>query len=92
MEKQEYLSLLTEQIRCKRARPMIANEIAKHIEDQTEAYEAGGLPHPKAVSESLRQMGDPIEAGVALDRIHRPKTEWSMILIILALTVFGIII
>lgn len=92
MEKQEYLSLLTEQIRCKRARPMIADEIEKHIEDQTEAYEAGGLPHPKAVSESLRQMGDPIEAGVALDRIHRPKTEWSMILIVLALTVFGIII
>lgn len=92
MEKQEYLSLLTEQIRSKKARPMIADEIEKHIEDQAEAYEAGGLPHSKAVSESIRQMGDPIEAGVALDRIHRPKTEWSMILIVLALTVFGIII
>lgn len=69
---------------------MIADEIEKHIEDQTEAYEAGGFAHDKAVSESIKQMGDPIESGVSLDRIHRPKMEWNMILLVLAITVFGI--
>ena len=35
MKREEYLTLLTEQIRCRMARPGIEAEISDHIEDQT---------------------------------------------------------
>ena len=35
MDKKEYIKILTDQIRCKIARPVVAREIGDHIEDQT---------------------------------------------------------
>ena len=38
MDMSEYLDAVTEQIRCKRVRNMVATELRNHIEDQQEAY------------------------------------------------------
>ena len=34
MGKEEYIRILTEQIRCVKARGMVADEVEKHTEDQ----------------------------------------------------------
>lgn len=86
----EYLERLSEQIRCLAARPAVEEEIRSHIEDQAKAYEAGGMCREEALKKSVEQMGDPVEAGVALDRIHRPKTEWSIVILILILSAAGL--
>ena len=45
MDKKEYIKILTDQIRCKIARPAVAREIGDHIEDQTRAFcERGDEP------------------------------------------------
>ena len=36
--KQQYVDILTEQIRCRRARSLVSEEIGQHIEDQEQAY------------------------------------------------------
>lgn len=90
MELHDYLTTLTEQIRCKKARPAVAEEISHHIKDQAEAYESQGLEHEEALAEAIRQMGDPVEAGTALDHIHRPRMEWGMLLLILILSAAGL--
>ena len=50
MELHEYLDTLSEQIRCKKARPMVVEEIENHINDQAEAYIKNGMeklkPYP----------------------------------------------
>lgn len=78
---EEYIRVLSEQIRYKKARTAVEEEIRQHIEDQAEAYEAEGIDKQEAVVKAVRDMGDPVEAGVALDRIHRPRMAWDMILL-----------
>ena len=78
MKAQEYLDCLTEQIRYQPARYAVREEVRAHIEDQRLAYEARGLGPEEAEVLAVRQMGDPVEAGVELDRVHRPRMAWGM--------------
>lgn len=89
MRVEEYLAALTEQIRCKKARGAVAEELKQHIEDQKAAFLAEGMEAREAEEAAVREMGDPVEAGVALDRIHRPKMAWGMILLIGVLSLAG---
>lgn len=89
---QEYIGLVTLQMRCKKARDMVALELQNHIEDQTEAYEEFGLTHNEAEARAVEQMGDPVEVGTRLDRVHRPKTDFRMIAYIAFLTVAGMLV
>ena len=92
MERHEFLEILTEQIRTKRARPFIAKEIEGHIEDQKMDFMAEGMTDLEAEEAAVREMGDPVEAGVALDRIHRPRMKWSVLTGILLISILGLIL
>lgn len=82
MNKEEYLNQLIEQIRCKQAREMVKEEIQDHIEDQTKAFIEMGMKEEQAKVQAVREMGDPIDTGVMLDHIHRPKMAWSVLYLI----------
>ena len=90
MELSEYLDTVSEQIRCKRARTMVREELKNHVQEQAEAYEADGMMAPEAMREAVRQMGDPIETGTALNRIHRPQLEWKFLILVLLLSALGL--
>lgn len=87
----EYLDALSEQIRCKKARPLVVEEIRGHIEDQAESFEKDGMDKNLALEKAVAEMGDPIQTGVELDRIHRPKMQWSIIGMAALLSLFGMI-
>ena len=92
LDRQEYLKSLTEQIRIKRARTMVAEEVEAHIEDQKQDFMAHGLGEEEAESMAVVEMGDPVEAGVKLDRVHRPKMEWTVLMAILVISIMGLIL
>lgn len=89
---EEYIMTLTEQIQYKKVRLEVAQEIRNHIMDQTQAYEQNGIAHDKAVEMAVHEMGDPIEAGMALDRIHRPQFDWRLFVITVFFSVAGVFI
>ena len=89
MNKEEYIKTLTDQIRCKMARPEVAREIEDHIEDQTRAFMSEGMNRQEAESAALKDMGNPVDAGVELDKVHRPAMPWGMIVLIIVLSVAG---
>ena len=91
MNKEEYIRTLTEQIRCKMARPGVAREIGDHIEDQIRAFMGEGMSRQEAESAALKDMGNPVDAGVELDKVHRPAMPWGMIALIIALSVLSCI-
>ena len=91
MELEEYMASLTEQIHNKRAKRLVAQEINNHIEEQTEVYEAEGMSHEQAVKEAVRQMGNPIETGIELNKIHKPKMPWMMLGLVIVLMLGAII-
>lgn len=87
----EYLKTLLEQIRCKKARPYIRQELQNHMEDQIEANIHAGMDYESAEKEAVKDMGDPVEAGISLDRIHKPQIAWKLLFMIALISVAGIV-
>lgn len=82
MDVSEYIEAVTGQMRCKRARAMVAKELSDHIEDQMQAYLEDGMTLADAKTEAVRQMGDAVEVGTEMDLIHRPRMDkYTLILI-----------
>ncbi len=89
---EEFIRNITDQIRCVRARELVAKELSDHILDQAEAYEEKGEEHNTAVRRAICEMGDPVEIGVELDRIHRPQTDVKMIIMVLLFSFGGMLL
>lgn len=87
MKYEEYMESLMEQIHNRRAKRLVEDEIRNHIEEQSECYEMLGMTKEEACIEAVRQMGNPVETGMALNKIHRPKMPWMLVFITLVLTV-----
>lgn len=92
MDKKKYIQTVTEQIRCKRALPLVTKELEGHIEDQKSDYMKAGMNVEEAEEAAVLEMGDPVEVGVEMDRIHRPKMAWKMIGLIAILNLAGIVL
>lgn len=79
MDVSEYIDAVTGQMRCKRARGMVAKELSDHIDDQAESYVKEGMEPEAAALEAVRQMGDAVEVGMEMDRLHRPRLDKKVI-------------
>lgn len=88
----EYLKALLEQIRCRKARPYIRQELQNHMQDQIEANIHAGMDYESAEKEAVKDMGDPVETGISLDRIHKPRIAWKLLLMIFLVSIAGILI
>ena len=71
----QFARTAAEQLRWKKARPLVEDELLTHLCDQRDALMAGGMDETVATAESLRLTGDPYEIGTELDRVHRPKHQ-----------------
>ena len=81
----DYGVTVCNQIRWKRAHPLIEEEIENHIIDQRDAYISDGDDETTATNKAIIQMGDPVEVGIQLDRTHRPKPQKTMIFLTMLL-------
>ena len=90
MKLNEYLETVSEQIRYTKIRSTVTEELKNHILDQAADYEAYGAFPEEALERAVREMGDPVETGVALDRIHRPQMNWSILIAIAVLSILGV--
>lgn len=46
----------------------------------------------EAEREAVADMGDPVETGIALDKVHRPQVAWQMIAIMAVMTVASFLV
>lgn len=91
-KKEDYLELIKEQIRCKKVKDVIAEEINQHIEDQKDSYRNEGYDENTALVKSLEEMGDPVEIGRSMNKIHKPRLEWKVLLAALVLCFIGTLV
>ena len=89
MKTDEYLELVTEQIRSRIARDPIREELYVHMLDQKEAYMDEGMSEEEAERETIQGMGNPVKIGEEFDRIHRPQMPWRMICLIILISLVG---
>ncbi len=87
---QSYLERVQEQIRWKRARPVLIQELARHLEDQRDDFIKEGKTPEEAERLAVEDMGDPVAVGTELDRIHHPRPQWGLLGLTLALAAVGV--
>ena len=85
-----YLDAVAEQIRWRRARPVVVWELAQHLEDQRDAFAAEGREDAEAMA--VAEMGDPVSVGAELDRMHRPKPQWGLLALATLLALAGTVL
>ena len=88
----EYLTTVCDQIRWKRAHDVLAEELENHIIDQKNAFIERGMDEQTAIDKAIQEMGDPVLIGCELDNAHRPKTEWSIIILTAVIILIGVIL
>ncbi len=88
----EFLDSVCKQIKYKPIRENIAEELKNHIEESKENYIQEGLEEQIAEEKAIEQMGDSEEIGKKLNKIHRPKLDWKLLILILILVAYGIFI
>lgn len=86
----QFARTAAEQLRWKKARPLVEDELLTHLCDQRDALMAGGMDETVATVESLRLTGDPYEIGTELDRVHRPKTPAALFMLAAAIALSGL--
>ena len=87
---QSFLDVVAEQIRWKRARPVVTAELERHLEDQRDAFAEEGYENAEELA--VKEMGDPVIVGTELDRVHRPKPQWGIIVLTIALALAGVLL
>ena len=82
-----YLEEVGAQIRWRRARPVVLQELERHLEDQRDAFAAEGREDPETLA--VAEMGDPVSVGAELDLLHRPRPQWGLLLFTLLFAAAG---
>ncbi len=88
---ENYLTTVIDQLRCREVRPYVEKELRNHIEDQIEYNVSKGMKQEDAEKAAVKDMGDPVETGELLDKIHRTKMAWEVIVLTAIITIAAII-
>lgn len=92
MRVEEYLQIITTQIRCKQAHSAVREELLAHVEDQKVVFIKAGMDCEEAELAAVKEMGDPVETGIALDAVHRPRMAWRLIVLVIGLSFVGFVV
>ncbi len=92
MRIKEFLDNVCEEIKYKPIRKDIEEELYLHIEEGKQYYIEEGLSEDEAEEKAVSNMGDAEEIGKKLNRIHRPKLDWLLLILVAILIGFGILV
>ena len=89
MNIKEFLNEIGQRIKYEPVKELIKSEIKQHIQDIKEEYIVEGIEEEDAEIKAVKQMGNPIEIGKSLNRIHRPKIDFKLLGLIILLIIYG---
>lgn len=92
MNIKSFLNEVCGQIKYKPAKQEISNELELHIRELKDDYLASGMEEKEAEEKAVSKMGNAKYIGNRLNRIHRPKLNWQLLLATVILIFFGLIV
>lgn len=93
MDIKNFLDGVCKEIKYESVRKPISEELESHIQEIKEDYiKLEGLEENVAEEKAIKQMGEPNEIGKKLNKIHRPKFDWKLMILVGVLMGFGIFI
>ena len=87
-----FLDLLCNEIKYKPIRNDIAEELKNHINEIKQEYIDKGLESNQAEDKAVEQMGNPKEIGLKLNKIHKPKLDWKLLIIMIIVLGFSLLV
>ena len=92
MDIKGFLDKVCQEIKYKPVRKGIADELENHIREIKEEYIDGGMRETEAEEKAVKQMGEAQTIGKELNKVHRPKLDWKLLLITCILICFGLLV
>ncbi|MGY0693740.1 FtsW/RodA/SpoVE family cell cycle protein [Virgibacillus sp. FSP13] len=83
-----FLKEVTNHIESKEAKKFVATELEFHLQKAKNIWIEKGLGKVDAEDKAVQQMGSPIKLGQELNKLHRPRVDW--LIIILLVTAMGL--
>ncbi|MGE8207490.1 FtsW/RodA/SpoVE family cell cycle protein [Heyndrickxia sp. NPDC080065] len=77
-----FLNEVTEQIHSKEAKKYVTDELSYHLNEVKKALMGKGLAEDEAEEKAIEQMGNPLILGQQLNKLHRPKVDWLMVILL----------
>lgn len=85
-----FLKEVLEKVRYKKIHPYLAQELNDHIECLKEDFIEEGLDEERAYEKAVSQMGEAGIIGQNLHKMHKPRMEWSVLLLFIGLIGIGL--
>lgn len=92
MDIKSFLNKVCEEIKYKPARKGISEELELHIQEIKEDFINKGINSDEAEEKAVSQMGIAEEIGKKLNKVHRPKFDRKLAILIAILIGFGILV
>lgn len=92
MDIKEFINNVCKEIKYEPVRKEISEELTSHIQDIKEEYLNKGINEQEAEQKAVSQMGIAEDIGKKLNKIHKPKLDWKLLLLIIALMGFGVFV
>ena len=79
-----FLNEVTNHIKSKEAKSFVATELDFHLKQAKNTWIEKGLSEEVAENKAVEQMGSPIKLGQELNKLHKPKVDWFIIILLVA--------
>ncbi|PGB02313.1 FtsW/RodA/SpoVE family cell cycle protein [Bacillus toyonensis] len=83
-KRERFLSEVTNHIKSKEAKSFVATELDFHLKQAKNTWIGKGLSEEVAENKAVEQMGSPIKLGRELNKLHKPKVDWFLIILLVA--------
>ncbi|MDR4944198.1 cell division protein FtsW [Bacillus wiedmannii] len=81
---EHFVSEVTNHIKSKEAKSFVATELDFHLKQAKNTWIEKGLSEEVAENKAVEQMGSPIKLGQELNKLHKPKVDWFLLILLVA--------
>ncbi|MEJ9253305.1 FtsW/RodA/SpoVE family cell cycle protein [Bacillus wiedmannii] len=81
---ERFVSEVTNHIKSKEAKDFVATELEFHLKQAKNTWIEKGLSEEVAENKAVEQMGSPIKLGQELNKLHKPKVDWFLLILLVA--------
>lgn len=81
---ERFLKEVTNHIKSKEAKDLVAAELDFHLKQTKNMWVDKGLSEEVAENKAVEQMGSPSKLGRELNKLHKPKVDWFLLILLVA--------
>ncbi|MBJ8117139.1 MULTISPECIES: FtsW/RodA/SpoVE family cell cycle protein [Bacillus] len=81
---ERFVSEVTNHIKSKEAKSFVATELDFHLKQAKNTWIEKGLSEEVAENKAVEQMGSPVKLGQELNKLHKPKVDWFLLILLVA--------